>query len=166
MRCPNFHTCKNKNFKDYKMRGRKPIPDQIKKLKGTFQPCRSRPNALKIRDIINLPEPPRYIQGVAKDLYMNSGLTLLEKGILNSLNLAMFISFCFAVGELHKLEQDIVECRDIEKRAKVLRTWNDLARNVKAWGTEFGLTPASSGKVVMKEKFEKSKMDEYLEKYS
>jgi len=143
------------------MRGPKIKPDELKKLQGTFQPCHARPNALKVKDLVNIPDPPDHIQGFAREIYFDTGAKLLTRGVLNSINLTLFISLCFVLGTINKMEIDIAGAGDIDTMAKLMRIYNDTLRNAKSLCAEYGITPASAMKVHVKEK-EKFNIDSYL----
>lgn len=146
------------------MTGRKIIPDEIKRLKGTAQPCRMRPNSPKIRDLVQLPEPHKSLKGEAKEIYLDTGQKLLQIGILNSVNLGTFVVYCFYLGLSLKYQSMLHEAEDIDSAGKIQRLYSDAVKNVRMMAVEFGITPSSAGKVTVPKKDEKSKLEQFLNK--
>jgi len=144
------------------MKGRKIIPDELKKIRGTDQPCRLRPNSLKIRDLINLPMVPRQLKGVSKDFYRSVGYTLLKTGILNSVNLQTFIELCFYVGLIHMYMDLMNIAITVEEFKDIQKLLTDAVRIRNILASEFGLTPASAGKIIQPKKEEKNRLDKFL----
>lgn len=144
------------------MKGRKQIPDEIKKLKGTAQPCRLRPDALKVKDLVNLPTAHKSLKGEAKDIYEDVGHKLLSIGILNSVNIGNFVVYCYLMGRVSKLATLLNDVNDVDDMAKVQKMHSDTVKNARMLAVEFGLTPSSSGKVHMPKQETKSPFETFM----
>jgi len=140
-------------------KGRKKIPDQVKKLRGTDQPSRMS-GSDSIAPFPVLPKPPVMLNKHGVKVFKTLGQYLLNIGLLNEMNLMMFSSLCREYGIYWEAEENM---KTLESRYK---TFTDKLGNKKTEITaihmiskealklsmkiavEFGLTPASISKIV------------------
>lgn len=126
--------------------GRKALPTEVKRLKGTLRPCRTNPFEPKPTDDIG--EPPEYMSARAKEFWRET-LKNMPKGVVKKCDSAVFESFCNALAMREKL-QTMVDKYGAVESGKVSGALNALMK-VEALlaktGSELGLTPSSRQKV-------------------
>ena len=145
-------------------KGRKKIPDELKKIRGTDQPSRLNNTVLNMT-MNQLPPAPAMLNKHGRKVYKSIGQYLLDVKVLNEVNLAMFAAFCREYGIYWEAEEGMTELSDrwedsfdrqgnrktvASARQMISKESLRLALKI---GVEFGLTPASITKIV----FEKPK---------
>jgi P27 family predicted phage terminase small subunit len=145
-------------------KGRKRIPDEIKRIRGTIKPSRVNET---VPDMVidRLPPAPLMLNKHGKKVYKTIGQYLLNVKVLNEVNLAMFAAFCREYGVYWEAEESMINISDRwEKVTDSLGNFRtspnakhtiskESLRNALKIAVEFGLTPASISKIV----FEKPK---------
>ena len=94
------------------MVGRKKIPDQVKILHGTNQPCRMNENKPDYEIVKKLPPAPRWFSKLGKRIYRNLGKELLQKNILTALSIPMFIAYCREISIYLEIEMEFLTMED------------------------------------------------------
>ena len=139
--------------------GKRALPTEIKKAKGTLRLCRTNPSEPQYPKVSGLPDPPLFLNEVGKQLYYETGNILIASGVLKVVNVPLLVTYC------KEMEIYIDACEKINSssmvRSVLIRTdqkvWqinpyrkimNDALSNMLAIAREFGLTPASSSKVI------------------
>ena len=148
------------------MKGRKHIPDKIKELGGTLQPCRAVVTS-EVGKLHSLPEFPDKYGKVARQIYESDAPYLLAMGLLTVMNFRIFTSYCRKYAKHDELLDLIDTCNDLDQRIKLERMAKELWNQVISIARDFAIPPVYWNKVSPdkdKEK-EKSKMDNFIEKY-
>lgn len=126
--------------------GRKALPTEVKRLKGTLRPCRVNPNEPTPTNDIG--EPPPYLCDRAKEFW-HTTLKNIPPGVIKKCDSAVFESFCNALAMREKIQTQ-VDRFGMVSAGKVSGYLNALmkveALLAKA-GSELGLTPSSRQKV-------------------
>lgn len=136
--------------------GRKRIPDHLKVVKGTAQPCRMNPNAPA--PSADLPEPPEWLSERAAEWFRQTVAILDGMGIASAdhrdmLSLAASrydeILDCTAVIEdLGRTYTVVMVSGSISFKARPeVAMRNESMRHLQSLLAEFGLSPASVSKV-------------------
>ena len=139
-------------------KGRKPISNALKKLKGTDQPCRMR-EEMVFDKITEIPNPPSYLCMEAKKVFRVTAQQLADKGILDVVNINTVLLYASEMGKYIETEKNLKrQGRTTEVRnkdgilMKVIR--NPLDRmaseylaNATRLASELGITPASASRV-------------------
>jgi P27 family predicted phage terminase small subunit len=133
--------------------GRPPKPTHLKVLQGTLRKHRKRNEP---EPEIALPECPPHLEGEAKSEWESMSEQLFSLGLLTRIDKAALAGYCQAWA-------DWVEAMHELKRGKVLRAktgypilspWWSIANKaneqMRAYLTEFGLTPASRSRIDLK----------------
>ena len=126
--------------------GRKALPTEVKRLKGTLRPCRVNPLEPKPTDDIG--DPPEYMSERAKHFWYEV-LKNMPKGVVKKCDSAIFESFCNALAMREKL-QTMVDKYGAVDSGKVSGALNALMKVetlLAKTGSELGLTPSSRQKV-------------------
>lgn len=128
--------------------GRKPLPTEIKRLKGTLRPCRE--NKAEPKPFGVLGEPPDYLRPRAKEIWRNV-LSFLPDGMITAADSAVLETYCTMCAMREDLQ------RKVDKEGAVSEYTGKLNPNFRALkdcqvaiaqaGSELGLTPASRSKV-------------------
>jgi hypothetical protein len=142
-------------------RGRKRKPDAIKRISGTLRKDRMQSDSsISITSTI-LPDPPDHLEGEGKVYYYEQGMQAIRLGILNPLNLPLFMSICFYVTETATCIRELNRAKDAQGRRVWRRMYDQGQQNLRLSMAEFGITPASVHKVG-KPKEPESDFDSYL----
>ena len=143
------------------MRGRKKLPRALKALKGTLQPCRDNKNEPQPGISKQVPKPPKHIHGEARKLWLDLAPKLHECGLLTQADTIAFSLLCEA-HQIYRDARDIVEkegmvitVKDsrgvtVQKVHPAYRIESQWQQNFLKMAVEFGLTPASRGRINVK----------------
>ena len=143
--------------------GRKPLPDNVKYLKGTAQPCR-------INDEAPTPEAdkvecPEYLSNAAKKHWEKISTELMDCGILTNIDVDALAVYCENYATWAEATKKLNRYGSVIKNKQglpVLSPYFKVARNafdqMKVLLSEFGMTPSSRTKVKATQK-EKPKDD-------
>lgn len=138
------------------MKGRKTIPSNIHKLRGTFRGDRhKKPEDLEIKSV--LPEPPEWFTNeVAKKEWKRMSKELHDLGVLTALDLACLEMYCVVYARWIRAEMEMEK----EKGGEVAKTpngykqqsaWLLIANNcitqMRGLASEFGFTPAVRARI-------------------
>jgi len=128
------------------MRGRKPLPTAVKRLRGEKRACRLNPDEPK--PPVGDPDCPKFLKGDARIEWNRMVPTLKKMGIFTTFDRSAFISYCevFASARTYeRLCQRVGPERAIEKgyRKALLA---DRAQLLK-FAIEFGFTPSSRSRI-------------------
>ena len=135
------------------------IPTEIKKLKGTYQPCRDVVNEMNPERIIDLPYPPEYLNDNAKKEWYNVVREFQKLKMLTTLDLPMLAAYCNEIGIYIDMNQKCIEHGRIDvflnldgsvkytQQSAYQKVANDALLKATKIATEFGFTPASRTKV-------------------
>lgn len=156
-------------------KGRKPIPNAIKVLKGTDQPCRMR-EEISYEKITRIPKAPDYMCSAGKKVYKITAQQLAGQGILNVVNINAVMMYANEIGKYIEAEKKLSESEDgrmmkeVSDKGSIRYIRNPLDKmaseylaNAKMWAVELGITPASASKVKMGEKKEEDPLQKLLE---
>ena len=150
-------------------KGRKPISNALKVLKGTDQPCRMR-EEISYEKITKIPKAPDYMCIAGKKVYKITAQQLADQGILNVVNINAVMMYANEMGKYIEAEKKLSEPEEISDKGGVRYVRNPLDKmaseylaNAKMWAVELGITPASASKVKMGEKKEKDPLQKLLE---
>ncbi len=128
--------------------GRKPVPTEIKRLKGTLRPCRTNPNEPVPTSEIG--DPPEYMSDRAKEIWQNV-VTYLPKGVVTACDTGVLETYCNMSAVREDLQRVVNEKGAVmQYKNEISAYFNALDKANKAIaqaGAELGLTPASRQKV-------------------
>lgn len=136
------------------MRGRKPLPSGIKKLRGTYRPHRDA-GGLQPEPLDRLPRAPRTLSPRARRYWRELGRRLVEARVLTELDLPAFEVLCDLLGHVDAIRGQLLQLSPRERYTgprgapgpllmRLLRqTWAEALR----LAAEFGITPSSRERV-------------------
>ena len=141
--------------------GRKPLPTQLKKLKGTLRADRINPNEPEPDP--NIPPVPPHLDKKAQVEYARITAELHEVGLMSNLDLAAISAYCDVYSQWEQASEAMEGGPLIIKtkagniiQNPLIGIKNTTREQMRRFLVEFGLTPASRSKVVArKEKPEK-----------
>lgn len=152
------------------MRGRKPLPRQIKLLRGTFKPSRDG-GELPGEPLERLPRPPRGLSEAGRRYWRRIGRQLVALGVLRDVDLPVFAMLCDTLARLDEVRAEL-DRLPAERRYLVathggrlnplLRTLRQLQTEALKLATEFGLTPSSRSRVPQAQPGPDTELDELL----
>lgn len=144
-------------------KGRKPIPDELKKLRGTDQPCRlsgSVDYAEKITDISKITSTARMKllpTKRAKDIFKQKANQLISLGILTILDIEHLAVYANSLDVLFSCMENMRNApvkkynKDDELIGYVpdpsIQMYRQMVEHVNRIGAEFGFTPMSRQKI-------------------
>lgn len=123
--------------------GRRPKPDKLKLLTGTFQPCRSHGDGPDI--VCELPGPPDWLKPNALAEWTRLHDGLVTAGILTGASWSLFVTYCAVWGQC----EEILSIGGRLEAATIAQ--------LRMLGASFGVDPASRTKLGQSEKPKDSK---------
>lgn len=137
-------------------KGRKPISNALKVLKGTDQPCRMR-EEVQYDKITKIPKSPEFLNDYAKKVYKITAKQLAEKGVLDVVNINVVVMYAAEMGKYIEAEEGLkTEGRVLISYTKfgsksyrnpLDKMASEYLANATRLATELGITPASASKV-------------------
>ena len=131
-------------------RGRKKLPRNLKLIRGTLQKCRDNPNEPVIAPTSDVPDPPPNLPPLAKECWVELAPTLHGMGVLTPLDLWAFETLCCTYANWRQAKADVDQFGISYTNAKgqlrkhpAVTMMNSSERNLTAWLSEFGMTPAA-----------------------
>ena len=136
------------------MAGRKPLPDNVKRLRGTDQPSRMRPDAPQAgTDALQF--IPDELSDAAKKHWATIRPQLVESGIATNLDQRSLMLLCEtwatfleAIKQVRSKGILVIGRHGEPVRNPYLRIVNDASRELTRLFGEFGMTPSSRTRVV------------------
>jgi len=111
------------------------LPDNVKKLRGTDQPCRMSGETLDFESIEDVPEAPTSLNVQGRDYWERIVPILIKKRVLTIADLESLEILCVLYG---KVMQAVSAGVDVNASS---------VTQLRLYQTEFGLTPASRAKI-------------------
>ena len=138
------------------MKGRKKIPDEVKSLRGTDQPCRVAGQApASGTTVVALPKTG--LKGTAKKVFAVVATELINKNLLDVVGVDLVVAYCREMGLYHDMMRDIERegvTVDVITKNGVVTQINPKRKvaegalsAAKALAAEFGMTPSSRSRV-------------------
>ena len=156
------------------MKGRKKLPDNIKALRGTDQPCRmSDKPAVQTAMVVKLPKVG--LKGTAKKIFAVVATELMHNNLLDVYGVDMIVAYAREMALYHDMMSDIekegvtieVETKNgtviqINPKRKIAEGALSAAKML---ATEFGMTPSSRSRVsaIMNDNAPKDEFAEFEE---
>ena len=138
------------------MKGRKKLPDNIKALRGTDQPCRmSDKPAVQTAMVVKLPKVG--LKGTAKKIFAIVATELMHNNLLDVYGVDMIVAYAREMALYHdmmtEVEREGVTIEVVTKNGVVTqinpkrKVAEGALASAKSLATEFGMTPSSRGRV-------------------
>lgn len=159
------------------MKGRKPIPDNLKVLRGTDQPCRLRDelSVTPITDpILSIPKGSPLKSKRAKAIFIGKANQLIALKILTSFDIEQLSVYAYTLDQvyvcmekIHKLDL-FREMHDADGKIlryvenpyiKLLRDMIDITNKI---GADFGFSPVSRQKLKAEPEKDKNDLSDLL----
>ena len=135
------------------MPGRKPLPNNIKRLHGTDQPCRMNDN--EPQPIASIPRAPSHLSKDAKTEWKRMSKTLYNLGLLTEIDRAALAAYCQAYGRWVESEKNVQKYGTVmispdkgwPVQSPYLSIANKALEQMHKYLVEFGMTPSSRSKI-------------------
>ena len=138
------------------MKGRKKLPDNIKALRGTDQPCRmSDKPAVQTAMVVKLPKVG--LKGTAKKIFAVVATELMHNNLLDVYGVDMIVAYAREMALYHdmmtEVEREGVTIEVVTKNGVVSqinpkrKVAEGALASAKSLATEFGMTPSSRSRV-------------------
>ena len=138
------------------MKGRKKLPDELKSLRGTNQPCRMAGSDVPgATAVVTLPRSG--LKGTAKKVFEVVAMELIHNRLLDMVGIDLVVAYAREIGLYHDLMRELEKkgyTIDVETKFGTMTVINPKRKvaesalmNAKPLATEFGLTPASRSRV-------------------
>ena len=145
------------------MRGPKPQPTQLKRLRGNPGKRRLNDQEPTPEPLTTLPAPPRYLSARAKAFWRAQTKELLPLGLLARLDLPLLAAFCAAAGQAaeasHQLKGPTL---DPKKRTHWLFIQSMAWKGLKSFGPELGIGAASRSRLKVTKPEKKDPFEAFL----
>ena len=138
------------------MKGRKKLPDELKTLRGTDQPCRMSGDTASTESVV-VSLPRSGLKGTAKKVFEVVATELIHKNLLDLVGVDLVVAYAREMGLYHDSMREVDKegyTLDVETKfgtTKIVNPKRKIAEsaliNAKALAAEFGLTPTSRGRV-------------------
>ena len=115
--------------------GRKPLDEKLKVLTGTFRKDRATEGMPQYELISDFPDPPLILNPDGVEMWNKLGSQLVATKVLQTVDLYILEQLCFAWQKFRQKAKAGADITAAENNA------------MKSLFTEFGMTPASRGKV-------------------
>jgi P27 family predicted phage terminase small subunit len=142
-------------------RGRKPKPGYLRVLEGNrgHRPIPNVPQPDVLREV---PEPPAYLSGYARDEWLRLAPSLHRIGCLTVLDLSVFAVYCATVGRWMQCEELLAKMAAGDPvttgltvrtgpgsltQHPIYRVAVEAARDMLKYAAEFGLTPSTRTRI-------------------
>jgi phage terminase small subunit len=125
-------------------KGPKPKPIEIKKARGTDQPCRVPETVVEFPAVVEHPKPPRWMNRDGKSTWNELVPMLLAARVLTDADLFALRHLCQLDGELVSLYR------------KKMPVTASMLTQLKAYFENFGITPSSRARVTRSEKIKEN----------
>jgi len=147
------------------MAGRPKKPTNLKLIQGTHRKDRVPEHEPEPEKVSEVPRPPSYLSKHAKKLWKTLAEELVEKGILTVVDLPALEVCCEAYGQYRAAQEAVFRPVDPKTGKRTKRTLSEYMKGrnsqtmpeyssmtkafyyFKAYLIEFGLTPASRGRI-------------------
>lgn len=136
-------------------KGRKALPNEVKVLRGTDQPCRMQSEQIAMSKISSIPKCK--LKGTAKKIFESVASELIHKQLFEFVGLDLIIAYSREMGLYHDLSKELekdgytikVKSKNgttiaVSPKRKIAET---ALSNAKVIAVEFGFTPASRSRV-------------------
>ena len=144
------------------MPGRKPVPQQLKKIRGTDQPCRQNKRPPEFDVLVKPPPAPAFFKknALGRKIWRDTCRDLIAANMLDRISIQGLVMYVRAYSNYLLLEEQLAEegvDRTIEEETKAGKVKridprhkiaNDEFNKALAIGREYGLTPASRVKTM------------------
>lgn len=136
-------------------RGPKPKPTALKKLQGTYQPCRAAKN--EIAPTPGVPPPPAHLDAIARAKWEELVPQLAELGVLSRMDGGTLEALCVTYSQAVKFQKS-ADKTQIVKTAFGPKVNPAVVQARKSWALwrqfaqEFGLSPSARTRVGAPEK--------------
>lgn len=115
--------------------GRKPQTNEQKRAKGETRPSRMADNVLEFPPVERVPDPPKWINNIGKELWNEIAPALFKQRVLTHADL-------HALSHLCQLHGEIVD----GYTRRIFPTASQLSQ-LRMYFSEFGMTPSSRSRV-------------------
>ena len=143
------------------MAGRKPLPTQVKPLRGTAQRCRMNPD--EPAPDPSLPDAPTHLSPEAREEWDRVAGELYDLGVLSAVDRAALAAYCQAYGRWVAAERELrredgsMNLISVTSNGNVIQNplvgiANKSLELMHKYLTEFGMSPSSRTRVGAKKK--------------
>lgn len=129
------------------MKGRKNIPVELKKIRGTYRNDRDSGIVKMNVNLSKLPNPPKWLYGTGLDYYNIEGKKLLSQKRLHEFDLPLFLSICRYITKLEEYAIKEDEATDINEVKSYKKLYDETQNRLRLSMCEFGITQASANKI-------------------
>ncbi|MGO9059009.1 MAG: P27 family phage terminase small subunit [Candidatus Binataceae bacterium] len=145
------------------MRGPKPIPTQLKRLRGNPGKRRLNDQEPVAQPLTAVPSPPRYLNGRARAFWRASTKELLPLGLLARLDLPVLAAFCAAAGQAAEASHRLKDAKLTPKeRVHWLFIQSMAWKGMKSFGPELGIGASSRSRLKVAKPEKVDPFEEFL----
>ena len=144
-------------------KGRKPIPNELKALRGTDQPCRIKQDVMKvepIRDMIKKIPSGHVLKTLrSKKIFITKANQLIALGVLTNFDLEQLSIYAYALDQVYSAMEELksdklfMEVKDAQTNSvkyianPYFKVFKEMQEIVNKIGADFGFTPISRQKI-------------------
>ncbi len=137
------------------MKGRKPTPTALKKMRGTDQPVRTNKEEPESNAVSKMPPPPKWFSKLAKKIYKSKSKELINQGVMSTLDIDMFVLYCNEYATYVETSEEISKIpynsqlseSSVEVYRRIRQQNQQAWERAKSIAIEFGFTPSARSRV-------------------
>ena len=149
------------------MAGRRPKPTHLKLLQGN--PGKRPLNANEPKPSAELPPPPDHLSDLAKQEWQRMGEHLVKLGLLTMIDRSAFAAYCVVWTRWVEAEEALTKTGPVVKSpsgypmlSPFYTVANQSLSQLRAYLTEFGMTPSSRSRTTVGGKEQTDPLEEFL----
>ena len=133
-------------------------PTQAKQMAGTLRPDRVNPNEPVGPVLGKMPPCPSHLNGEAQKTWSRVGRALIDMGVLTWVDLQGLAAYCVVYARWQDVETQLQTYGVMLSEdgrlfpSPYLKIAEDCLKQMRAWMTEFGITPSSRSRVTAQNK--------------
>lgn len=140
-------------------KGRKKIPTQLKKMKGTLQNCRTLDNEMSVDLVSELPEAPNLLSLIGREEWDKVTKQLHNLNMLHEIDLRLIEAYCNEISIYIEAETELRKNGRVDnftntngdlirsQSKPLMKIKNDALNNALKLATQFGLTPTARASI-------------------
>ena len=140
--------------------GRKPLPTEVKRTRGTLQKCRTLENEMKVKTAETLPQPPEWLNDDGRAEWVSVTGELKTSGVLAYADFSIIAMYCNEIAtyidcqrQMQKAGTRVMVIKDENGKLKYAqqvpyqKIAHDCVEKALKLAAEFGLTPSARTRI-------------------
>ena len=156
-------------------KGRKKLPTELKKMKGTMQKCRTLENEMSVDLCVEIPASPDWLSPIGKEEWTKITKQLFNLNMLHQVDLKFIEAYVNEIAIYIECEKQLRETGRVDefmnsegelirRQAKPLvKMKNDALNNALKLASQFGITPSARASISAPQINNNTQINNYFE---